>query len=93
MIDFLVALQATKQARLYAQVIPPEVPITLTAIGLLTNNPSEDIPGDLINQRVLTIRGINHYFFLSKLQFFKRLDLFNLKSVWFFYFCLFFVFD
>lgn len=70
MIDFLVSLEAAKEARLYAQVIPPEVPITLTAIRLLTNSPSEDISGDLINERVFTLRGINNYFLLSKLQFF-----------------------
>jgi hypothetical protein len=70
MIDFLVSLEAAKEARLYAQVIPPEIPITLTAIRLLTDGPSEDIPSNLINQRVLTLRGINHYFLLSKLQFF-----------------------
>jgi len=70
MIDFLVSLEAAKEVRLYAQVIPPKVPITLAAIKLLTNSPSEDISGNLINQRVFTLRGIDNYFLLSKLQFF-----------------------
>lgn len=67
MVNFLVCFETTEESSIDAQVTPPEVPVTHSAVGLLADTPPKNIFGHFINQWVLASRRIDDDLLLANL--------------------------
>lgn len=64
MVDLLVALEPSKEARIDSQVTPPQIVITLGPVRVLADAPAHLLHSYLIYEWVLRIKGVNDDLFL-----------------------------